>query len=248
MRRRAKIILAVAIIIPLAVTAGFLIWAYTPLGPMPEALSALQSDGDVEVSTGNWIVFKAVNSSAAKSTGFIVYPGARIDPRSYAPAARALAEEGFLIVIVPMPLNLAVFGVDLANNVIQAHPNIHAWAIGGHSLGGSMAASFAHNHPGAIKGIVFWASYPAASDVLTMQAIKATSIYGSLDGLTSLADINASRAVLPADTSFVEIIGGNHAQFGWYGSQSGDNTATITRENQQGQVINATLALLNAIS
>jgi dienelactone hydrolase len=147
-----------------------------------------------------------------------------------------------------MPLNLAVFGVDLANNVIQTYSYVQVWAIGGHSLGGSMAASFAHKYPGAVEGIVFWASYPAAADNLSAQAIQAVSIYGTRDGLTSLADINASRAVLPADTSFVEIVGGNHAQFGWYGPQSGDNEATVSREVQQAQVINATLTLLNSIS
>jgi pimeloyl-ACP methyl ester carboxylesterase len=246
MQRKIKIILSILIIIPLAVLAGFLIWAYTPLGPMSEALLALQSNGNANVSTNNWIVFQPSNMST--STGFILYPGARIDPRSYAPAARTLAEEGFLVVIVPMPFNLAVFGVDLANGVIQAYPNIQAWAIGGHSLGGAMVASFAHKYPGAVKGIVLWASYPASTDNLSAQAIQAVSIYGTRDGLTSLMDINASRALLPASTSYVEIFGGNHAQFGWYGPQPGDNEAMISREVQQAQVINATLALLNSIS
>jgi hypothetical protein len=213
---------------------------------MPEALSALQSDQNVVVSTGTWIVFQP--SNMAKSTGFIIYPGARIDPRSYAPAARALAEEGFLAVIVPMPLNLAVFGIDLANDVIKAYPSIQAWAIGGHSLGGSMAATFVHRYPTAVRGIVFWASYPSAADNLSGISIKVTSIYGTRDGLTSLADINASRSVLPPDALFVEVVGGNHAQFGWYGLQSGDNEATITRLLQQAQVVNATLALLESLN
>lgn len=246
MRQRTKIILAVAITLPLAIVAGFLVWAYTPLGPMPEALSSLQSDENVLVSTGTWIVFQPFNMTTA--TGLIIYPGARIDPRSYAPTARALAEEGFLAVIVPMPLNLAVFGTDLANDVIRAYPSVEAWAIGGHSLGGSMAASFVHRHPNAVRGIALWASYPSAADNLSALSIKAVSVFGTLDGLTSLADINASRSVLPPDTVFVEITGGNHAQFGWYGPQSGDNDATITREHQQDQVVDATLALLRSLN
>jgi pimeloyl-ACP methyl ester carboxylesterase len=146
-----------------------------------------------------------------------------------------------------MPFNLAIFGVDLANNVINAYPGIGAWAIGGHSLGGSMAASFAYKYPGAVEGIVLWASYPSASDNLSSRGLRAVSIYATLDGLTSLADINASRAVLPPDTSFVGIVGGNHAQFGWYGPQPGDNAATISREDQQAQIIEATANLLNSI-
>jgi hypothetical protein len=244
-RRRAKIILATVIVIPLTLVAGFLIWAYTPLGPMPEALSALLSDENVVVSIDTWIVFQPLNMT--KATGFIIYPGARIDPRSYAPIAYTLAEGGFIVVIVPMPLNLAVFGSDLANDVIRAYPSVESWAIGGHSLGGSMAATFVHKHPTVVKGIALWASYPSAADNLSGLTINATSIFGTLDGLTSLADINASRSVLPPNTVFVEIVGGNHAQFGWYGPQSGDNLATITRESQQEQIVEATLALLRSL-
>ncbi len=245
MRRRTKIILAIAIIVPLTAVAGFLIWAYTPLGPMPEALASLQSDQEVNVSIGTWIVFQP--SDMSKSTGFIIYPGARIDPRSYAPEAMALAEEGFLVVIVPMPLNLAVFGTDLANDVIKAYPSVQAWTIGGHSLGGSMAATFVHRYPTAAKGLILWASYPSAADNLSAIPIKVVSVYGTRDGLTSLADINASRSVLPEQTLFIEVVGGNHAQFGWYGPQSGDNEATIPRVSQQEQILNATLVLLESL-
>ena len=74
----------------------------------------------------------------------IFYPGGRVDPRSYAPAARAIAAQGYLAVITPMPLNLAVFTPGRAAQVIAAYPEIHTWAIGGHSLGGAMAANFSH--------------------------------------------------------------------------------------------------------
>jgi hypothetical protein len=42
----------------------------------------------------------------------------------------------------------------------------------------------------------------------------------------------------------VPIEGGNHAQFGWYGFQDGDNAATISRV----QVVRATLAQLQKIT
>lgn len=245
MQKRRKIILAILVIVPLAALGGFTLWAYTPLGPMPEAISALQSDARIQVSLGSWIAFQP--SVTDKSTGFIIYPGARVDPRSYAPMAKDIAEEGYLVVIVSMPFNLAVFGVEIASDVMRAYPQINSWAIGGHSLGGSMAASFAYRHPGAVKGIVLWASYPSASENLSSQPIKAVSIYGTRDGLTSVSEINASRGLLPPDAVFVEIVGGNHAQFGWYGPQSGDNEATISREEQQAQAVAATLSILRSI-
>jgi hypothetical protein len=108
MTNRRKIIIAALIIVALA-SGGFLLWAETPFGPMPEALAALQSDSKVQVTSDRWLVFQP--NGTQKQVGFIFYPGGRVDERSYAPMARALAEEGYLSIIVPMPLNLAVFGV-----------------------------------------------------------------------------------------------------------------------------------------
>ncbi|NIO69432.1 MAG: alpha/beta hydrolase [Anaerolineae bacterium] len=221
---------------------GFVVWASTPSSPMPEALAALQSDSQVRVETKPWLIFRPV--AGDPTVGQILYPGGRVDPRAYAPAARAIAAEGYLVVIVPMPLNLAVFGPKRAAEVLSAFPEVERWAIGGHSLGGAMAARFAHRQPSAVQGLVLWASYPAASDDLSARDLAVASIYGTRDGLATEEKIAASRALLPAETRWVAIVGGNHAQFGWYGPQRGDNSATISREVQQQEVVAATLALL----
>ncbi|NJD60820.1 MAG: alpha/beta hydrolase [Anaerolineales bacterium] len=231
--------LAVAVI-------GFVAWGSIVPAPMPEAIAALQSDEQVQVTTEPWLVFEPTQQ--IPTTGFIIYPGGRVDPRSYAPQANTIAEQGYLVVIVPMPLNLAVFGSGKAGAVIEAYLEIDSWVIGGHSLGGSMAASYAYNHPDQIDGLVLWASYPASSNDLTNSGIKVASISASLDGLATPDKIEASRSLLPADTNWLEIDGGNHAQFGWYGDQAGDNPATITREAQQAQVIQATFDLIKSVS
>ena len=224
---------------------GFVVWGSTPAKPMPEALTSLQSDSTVTVETGKWLVFTPLESQPA--TGFIIYPGGRVDYRAYAPAASKIAAQGYLVVIVPMPLNLAVFDPSAAAEVIAAFPQIQNWVVGGHSLGGSMAANFVHSHPGTIKGLVLWASYPSVSDNLSSSGIKALSVSGTLDGLSTPAKIDASRALLPAGTTFILIQGGDHAQFGWYGPQTGDNPAAISREVQQSQIVQATLDFLSAM-
>ena len=224
---------------------GFVVWASTPARPMPEALAALQSDSQVQVETEGWLIFHPVGEDPA--VGLILYPGGRVDPRAYAPPARAIAAEGYLVVIVPMPLNLAVFGPDRAAGVLAAFPEVERWAVGGHSLGGAMAARFAYRQPSAVQGLVLWASYPAASDDLSARELAVVSIYGTRDGLATGEKIAASRPLLPAGTRWVAIEGGNHAQFGWYGPQSGDPPATISREAQQQEVVAATLALLAAL-
>jgi dienelactone hydrolase len=224
---------------------GFVIWASMAAAPMPEALPALQSDARLEVKTEPWLVFRPLGGNP--TVGLILYPGGRVDARAYAPTARALAQEGYLVVIVPMPLNLAIFAPDRAAEVMAAFPGIDRWAVGGHSLGGAMSARFAYQNPEAVEGLVLWAAYPASTDDLSGYSLSVTSIYGTRDGLATEDKIAASRPLLPLDTSWVAIEGGNHAQFGWYGPQSGDQAATISREEQQKQIVAATLALLSRL-
>jgi acetyl esterase/lipase len=176
----------------IVIVLGFVIWGSTPAKPMPEALSALQSDPMVHVETGKWLVFNPLTSQP--TTGFIFYPGGRVDYRAYAPAAHQIAAQGYLVVIVPMPLNLAVFNPAAAADVIAAFPEIQHWAVGGHSLGGSMAANFAHSQSGKAQGLVLWASYPAGSDDLSSSVMKVLSISGTLDGLSTPTKIEASQA------------------------------------------------------
>jgi dienelactone hydrolase len=241
LKRRFKIIIVVLIVVTF-VFVGFVVWAETPPAPMREVYDALETDSAVIVSKTDWIVFQPVISN--KNVGFVIYPGGRVDFRSYAPMAHRIATKGYLVVIVRMPFNLAVFGINKANDVIKSYSQISTWVIGGHSLGGTMAAQFAHENPSEVKGLVLWAAYPASGTELSKDNLLVTTIYGTNDGLVSLSQIEDSLKLLPVNTTRIEIVGGNHAQFGWYGDQGGDNTATISREEQQNQIFNATLQLL----
>ncbi len=244
MSRRNKLIIAILLVVTV-VLAGFVVWAETPPVPMTEALYALKSDSAVSVSTGDWLVFSPLSSNA--STGLIIYPGGRVDFRSYAPLAHAIASKGYLVVIPQMPLNLAVFGVNIADDVIKSYPQISAWAIGGHSLGGSMAAQFAYDNPSKVEGIVLMAAYPPSGVNLSRSNLSVTTIHGTNDGLVSEAQIFDSLKLLPSSAVLVEISGGNHAFFGWYGDQAGDNVANISREFQQNQTATAILQLLEKL-
>ena len=154
---------------------------------------------------------------------------------------------GAFVAIVPMPFGLAILGSNRADGVIGAHPEIVDWVIAGHSLGGVMAARYTSNHPEAIAGLALWASYPEDGVDLSSWNGETTSIFGTLDGLTSVGDIEDSRLRLPSSTAFVAVEGGNHAYFGWYGDQRGDNPATITREDQQHIIVDATATVVGAL-
>lgn len=242
-KRRLLTIFIIGLVV--LVASGFVAWGNTPARPMPEAINALQSDSQVTVATENWLTFTPAASQPV--TGLIIYPGGHVDYRAYAPTARQIAAQGYMVVIVKMPLALAVLDPNAAQEVIAAHPEIQNWVVGGHSLGGAMAANFARNNPDSVDGLVLWASYPASSDDLSTSMLKVVSIYGTLDGLATGDQIGSSRALLPGSTTWVAIEGGNHAQFGWYGNQVGDLQATISRLDQQAKIISATLTLLERI-
>lgn len=232
------LIALVLLIVVLGMGATF---ALRPLEPMPQALAALQSDSQIRVTTAQWLIFTP--RATEVTTGFVFYPGGLVDPRAYAPMAKEIAAHGYLVVIVPMPLNLAFFDANRAQEVIQAYPAINRWAIGGHSLGGVAAAMFVKNNPNATRAIAFWASYPA--DNLADSRVIVASIYGTKD--SAVERIDASRNLMPASTKWIAIEGGNHAQFGYYGNQSGDRMATISREEQQKQIVGATIELLKQV-
>ena len=253
MRPNRRLLIALgAVLLILVIAAGTALAVFNGRGQaQPEAVAALQSNALVTVSQvagEDWYVFAPATGSV--STGLILYPGGFVDPVAYAPIARAIAERGYLVVLDPMPLNLAVTGIESADAIIAAHPEIDHWAIGGHSLGGAMAAEYVKNNPNAVAGLVLWAAYPAANSDLSALPLSVVSIYGDADGLASVADVTGAAERLPADTRFVLIPGGNHTQFGSYGQglQRGDNPATISREDQQAQIIEATVELLEIIS
>lgn len=238
------ILLAVLVAVGLAL-AGFLIWAMTPLGPSDDALAAMTSDAQVIVEQGDWLVFRP--ASAAPTSGFIFYPGGHVDYRSYAPQMHALAAQGYLAVIAPMPLSLAVFAPGKAADIVAGFPEIEQWAVGGHSLGGAMAANFVFQNPDAVDGLVLWAAYPAGNNSLTDRSLPVSSVYGTNDQVATPDTILASKSLLPPATDWVSIEGGNHAQFGSYGPQPGDGEPAISAEEQTRQIVTATVTLIAAL-
>jgi hypothetical protein len=240
-----KRILLVVVVLLIVSSAGFIGWASFPLGPGKAAQTSMQPDTVVSVETiQGWTVFRPTGIQV--NTGFIFYPGGRVDYRSYAPILRSVAQQGYLVVLVPMPLSLAFFSPNKADEVLAALPEIQNWALGGHSLGGAMAARYCFNHPEKIQALILWASYPADTDSLANQNLSVLSIFGSEDG--QVKKIEASTPLLPADTTWIKIDGGSHAQFGDYGLQPGDGLARISPQQQWDQVASATVAFLLKIS
>lgn len=227
---------------------GFIAWANTPAKPSAEAYAAMKSTEEVKVSldAAGRLLFEPIG--AQNGVGFILYPGARIDPRAYAPLARGIAAGGSIVVIAPMLFNLAVLSPERAQDIIDTYQGVRTWVVGGHSLGGSMAARFASLHIKEIKGLVLWASYPASNDDLSASALSVLSVSASRDGLATPSKITAARKLLPAAATYRFIEGGNHAQFGSYGIQMGDHAAAISAAEQWALVVEATADFLAQVA
>ncbi len=194
----------------------------------------------------DWLIFRPQNIELRP--GLIFYPGARVDHRAYSPALRAIAESGYLVIVPRMPLNMALFAPERAADIEKAFPEVRGWVIAGHSMGGAFAAQYAARHPRSVKGLIMWAAYPPDSLSLVNSEISVLSIYGSSDAIATPVEVLNGRKSLPANAEFVEIVGGNHAQFGWYGNQSGDGQPSISRDEQQNKAVEITLNFLRKLN
>lgn len=179
------------------------------------------------------------------TTGLVFSPGARVDPRAYATVLRPLAEAGYLVAILKEPLGLALIDGNQSQQVLDNHPEITRWAVGGHSLGGVSASSFADSTP-KVKGLVLFASYPISKMQRTNLAVL--SVSASLDGLSTPAKVEASKADLPTATTYLVVDGAVHAFFGDYGPQPGDGTPTADRTLAQTAITKATQAFLASLT
>lgn len=186
-------------------------------------------------------------TGTARDVGVIFYQGGLVEAPAYAPVAYDLAAAGYSVFIPEMPFNLAVFRPNLAQSVIDANPHIRKWAIGGHSLGAAMAASFTLENPDSVQALFFYGFYPNEATDISSLTLPVLNVYGTLDGLATVDEVFAEPDFYATSTQFVAIEGGNHAQFGDYGTQEGDLAATISAETQQDQAASATVQFLDTV-
>lgn len=216
---------------------------------LPEATAAMADDAKVDVDDKwDYIRFLPKTSYIARQKAcFAFYPGAFVNPKAYAPYLRALAEQGYIGFILKVPVGFSLLEPNAANDAKKdtyAKAHCTKFVIGGHSLGGVVATDYINSHPQ--DGLVLLASYPQdTTSIADQTGTVVSSIYGTRDCQTTVADINASKPRLPANATYVEIAGGNHPKFGWYTDDTtGDCTATISHAQQAGIFTAETLRVL----
>ena len=213
----------------LLIAACTAIWFLRPFPPNETALKAMQGGEGITVTDyGEWVVFEGGRSF---DPSVILYPGARVTPESYAPLARLLAGYGHRVFIARMPFNLAVTDIQRADELLKNFPD-QPFVIGGHSMGGAMAARYAALHPDRFSGVFFLAAYPDKRGDLSLTKLPVLSLLGTRDGIVNQQKFEAGKSFLPTQAVFMSIEGGNHSQFGSYGMQKGDYPAVISAQDQ----------------
>ena len=235
-----KLLIGVALLIVIA--AGAFFWYVNDYyKATATAIEALRSDGAVTVTeTDDAITFAPTGEEP--ETGIIFYPGGKVEAEAYAPLLRSLAEADLFVVIAKMPFHLAVFDANAAEAIMAQETEVEDWYLAGHSLGGVMASSFAADQADEVAGLVFLASYPSGD--LTAVPFPVLSVYGSEDEVLSRESYDEAQAKLPDDYTEIVLDGGNHGQFGDYGPQEGDGTASFSADQQQQQTIEAITAFI----
>ena len=195
------------------------------------AVRALESDSvQVEKTTYGWFF-----DGSGDDCALVFYPGAKVEETAYAPLLHSLAAQGVDVFLVKMPFHLAVFGMNAADGILARYEYEYRF-IGGHSLGGAVAANYASSHD--LDGVILLASYPTRTLDEPMLIL-----YGSEDGVLNRGRLEAAPQFGTVEE--IEITGGNHAGFGEYGAQKGDGPAVITSEEQQKTAADAILLWLS---
>ncbi len=238
-KKRARIALAAVILFLLALFLGM---AFYVSDYYRAEEAAIQAFLPVEVEERQEADGTLLFLPEGATVGVIFYPGGKVEHTAYIPLMRALAAQGVLCVLVEMPFRLAVLDPMAAEGVSERFPEVRQWVIGGHSLGGSMAAAYVAEHSDEVSGLFLLAAYSTAD--LSDSGVPVLSVYGSEDGVMNREKYEAYRKNLPADFSEEIIAGGNHAYFGMYGEQKGDGAAGISPEEQIRQTAAAILAVI----
>ena len=241
-RKRKIFIIIVAIALSIAIiVGGCAIYLGDYYRADEDAIAVFNVDENITVlvsDNGN-VIFEPQNATR----GLIFYPGGKVEHRAYEPLLAELAREGVLCVIVKMPFNLAVFDMDAADGIQEQYPEIEEWYIGGHSLGGSMAASYLKKNATDYEGLILLGSYSTAD--LSQTDLDVLSIYGSEDQVMNRENYDENKSNLPDGFTEIVIEGGCHAYFGMYGAQDGDGVPTISNGDQ---ICLTTEAIMNMIN
>jgi pimeloyl-ACP methyl ester carboxylesterase len=234
-RRVVTIIASVLFAVVVLGATGFFTWAKLPMAATASSVAAVAADSAIDVTDRPDTVVMRPADTSPRDQGLVFLAGARVDPQAYEQVLSGVVRSGVTVIIVRPVLGFGLFDWRALTDFTSAAPEISHWAVGGHSLGGVRACGYAESDP-RVDGLVLFGSYCATTDLSGRTDLPVLSLGGSEDGLSTPDDIERYRDRLPPDAAVVQIEGSNHAQFGAYGDQAGDGTATLTDEEARVEI------------
>ena len=236
---------------------AFILWAFVSTGLIANSFrtrgvdpSLLRSNASVTVVD----VKQSLNflATSPEQSALIFVCGGGVGAYAYAPLLRPIADVGYSVFVIKLPYRLAPFeshklaAIDRIHHVMAEHREISRWVLSGHSLGAALACRVARDDPQLLSALVLVATTHPKSDGIAWLTLPVTKVYGSKDGVAPIERVRANRELLPKQTRWVLIHGANHSQFGHYGHQLLDGTATLSRADQQNRTRIALLESLDA--
>ena len=213
----------------------FTVWMIYSFQSKNVAPELLQNSNFVTVEqTSDYYLF---TPTKAFTDILIFYPGGMVDPKAYVPLCRNIADNGIKVYLIKMPWRLASKGFNKPKELNLFNDTTKTYILSGHSQGAKMARQFVFENPNLIDKLILIGTTHPRDISLADSKIPVMKIYGSEDGVADEKSIMENKTKLPGTTKFIKIHGANHAQFGYYGYQLGDNSAKISREKQQAETL-----------
>ncbi|MCM3003462.1 alpha/beta hydrolase [Priestia koreensis] len=231
----ASIFAVAVIVLALVASVVFFVWSHFTYEPSSKLYSHVSEKNIVQ--RDDYVAFLPDGDAKA---GIIFYPGAKVEAMSYGYYAQELAKKGYLVTIAKFPLHISFLGTNIASDIQADYSDVGTWFIGGHSLGGVSAAKYTYNHQKDLSGLFLFASYPMNKNDFSRVDLPVLSVFAEKDGVINRSKWKHGKSLLPADTEYQTIKGGNHGQFGWYGEQKGDRKAIISTKQQQDELVRLT--------
>ena len=227
------------------IRVGFILWATFAMSWLTNSVRTQGVDEVMLLSSNTSLVdnnnagISFMPVASTEQPALVFFSGSGIAAEAYAPLLRPIADQGYPVFIIRLPYRFAPRAedkqgaIDRAREVILNYPDIPHWVIAGHSLGGALAARMARSDAASLSAMILVATTHPKDDNLSFLEMPVTKIYASNDGIAPPDRMMANKNLLPAHTEWVQISGGNHSQFGRYGKQLFDQTATISRQEQE---------------
>ncbi len=247
-RTIGSVVRTVWITLGVSATVVFVAWSLVAYRSSPEANAAALTDGDVAVAheVGAW---RFEPAGVARSPTLVFFPGALVDPRAYAPLARAVAQAGHRVVLIELPWRGAFGGADSAelrtriDRTLASLGDPRSVVLGGHSRGAVVAAETAARVRDLGGLVLIGTTHPRDVDLSDLD-VPVTKVIGTRDGIASPAEVERNASLLPPQTRWIRVEGGNHSQFGWYGFQPRDRRPQIPAAEQRAIMIDGVLELM----